>query len=532
MTRTFQNITREELILRRVFEDTKVQNKVIQHLKPDLFDEIPNQVICKAIIEGYDKYKAFPQAQELIPVLQTNSEERNKLLKIMNHKIDSIDSQMTVDVIESFFKEKKTEKVLVDCAEAINQRDFKNIASMVTDLEDSVNFSLHMDVGLDLVKDTTEALRLLNETHRAIPSSLLDVRTKTSGDLSSGGWYRAALSVFQGMPNVGKTILLCNEAAYAYQAGYNVLYITLELGKEHIWERIAANITDIPLYKIRKESEDDIEKLLRENKEHNAPKCGNLLVKEMPTTATPLDVEILINEIKVSEGYDVDIVVIDYLQKMKPNKGSTFSRSQSLYTLGMEVSEQIRDVARKLEIAALTASQVNRDGYDNTQGSMKNTAGSAGVNDTADLMITIMQDPYLRQYNLFLHAIIKNRFGPKDDVFLSECAYQYMRVRSANGEQVRQYSDHQLNQNANIPNFNNVNTPTPISLPEPEKTEEQIKEEKHQNELSRFREINDKLNKTEEPEEKKSMLDSTSESDTYSARMSWDERKKRNNDGV
>jgi len=525
MSSNFQNITREELILRRIFDDFTVQNKILPHLEPTLFQDPLIQSLIKLALSGYKKYSRIPQAQDLVVALPDASAERNKLLKIMAFKPEAVDKQVAIDTIESFFKERKTESVLINAAEAIHRRDFKDIASMVKDLEEAVNFSLYMDIGLDLVDDVALALKLLNETHKAIPSSLSDVRAWTSGDKKSGGWYRSAISVFQGMPNVGKTILLCNEAAYAYQCGYNVLYVTLELGKEHIWERIAANITDIPLYKIRKEAEGDIEGLLRKNKEEHSAKCGNLLVRELPTTTTPMDLKNLINEIKVATGYNIDLLVIDYLQKMKANKGSAFGKSQSLYTLGLETSEQVRDVARELEIAALTASQVNKEGYDTTQGSMKNTAQSSGVNDTADLMVTITQDPWLQKYGMFLHTIIKNRFGPKMNVFLSECKYEYMRVRSAGNELVNSYRETQINQNIEITNFSEIKNSDTVKPATVGKTQQDV--EKEHSRISGIEAgLKEKLNKGENLPKKEYILMSVANANEV--KTSFSDRRKNN----
>ena len=163
---------------------------------------------------------------------------------------------------------------------------------------------MYIDIGLDLVDDTDEALRRLNETHKPIPSAISDIRAWTAGNKQGGGWYRAALSVFQGMPNVGKTIFLCNEAAYAYQNGYNVLYVSLELAEELIWERIASNITDIPMDEIRGKTKDEIETLLKKNKEAGATDCGEMVVRQLSSTTNAMDIENLMHEIKVSKGYD------------------------------------------------------------------------------------------------------------------------------------------------------------------------------------------------------------------------------------
>lgn len=456
--RSSQNISREELVLRRIMDDPIIQNKVLPHLEPKLFSDTAHQDICTAILECHEKYNAFPQQQDLKPLLPENSIERNRLIKIMNYKVDDINKDIALDIIETFFKERKTEEVLVNAAEFINDRDFKNIGAIIKDLEESVNFSLHTDIGINLVDDTEEALRRLNETYKAIPSGLEELRMWTCGDGISGGYYPKALTVFNGMPNVGKTILLCNEAAYAYASGYNVLYVTLEMSEEHIWEKIACNITDIPIYKIKTSSAGDVERLLRENKEHGAEKCGNMDVRQMTSTTTCVEIESLINEIRVAKGYNVDILFVDYIGKMKAAKRLGGVKTDSLHTQGTAVAEQLRDVAINYTIPVVTASQVNREGYTNIHSDMSNTAGSAGVNDTADLMVTITQDAYLKKYNMYLHTIIKSRFGPNMQLFLSCIDYSHMRVRSASTDQVDQYRNAMIEQNIEIAGHNREDT--------------------------------------------------------------------------
>jgi pyruvate/2-oxoacid:ferredoxin oxidoreductase beta subunit len=118
---------------------------------------------------------------------------------------------------------------------------------------------------------------------------------------------------------------------------------------------------------------------------------------------------------------------------------------------------------------------------------MRNTAGSAGYNETADFIVTITSDPYLEKFHLFLHTIIKSRFGPKMVTFLSECNIMNMRVRSASNNVRKQYSEAQMNETMSIVNFNRKpdeeNNETPI------KTSEEIAIEKKNEEVSRFKKI-------------------------------------------
>lgn len=497
----FQSISREEVILRRMFDDSVIQNKLLKHLDPDLFEDDIHKSLCTAIIKTHKKYGKFPQAEELSIALPDNSAEKSRLTKIMNLKVKNIERDVVIDVIENYFREKKTENILGNAAEAIHDKNFADISSMILELQEAVNFSLYIDIGLNLVEDVDEALRRLNDTHKPIPSALKDIREWTMQGEGVGGWYRG-LSVFMGMPNVGKTIFLCNEAAFSFQNGYNVLYVTLEMEEALIWERIAVNITDIPLNKIRGSDGKNVKQLLKERKIGVNSNQGELYVRELDSTTTATDIENLINEIKMSDGITIDICFIDYIQIMKPiiRKGSINNKNGSLYSFGKETAEQLRDLSRKQQMPIVTASQLNRDGYSNTSADMKNTAGSAGLNDTADFIVTITSDPFLEKYGMFLHTIIKNRFGPKMITFVTECDIMHMRVRSASNEMRKKYSESQINETIQISNFNRK--PNESAGEKVEKEKSVIDAEKKEEETNRFNKIRQDVIKKEREKNK------------------------------
>lgn len=447
------DLSQEDLVLRKFFEDSSLQHRIAPHLDEHLFEEEYNSKICEWINRFNKSHNRYPGAQELITALPVCA-QRSKLISICNAEIQPMEHTFVLDQIERFFKERKTKKILVDAAEAIHERDFSNIATLIKELQDSVNFNMNLDVGLDVVEDTPEALKRLNESLRAIPSALSDVRAFTSVGEGYGGHYKKALSIFLGQPNVGKSIVLCNEAAFAYQKGYNVLYVTLEMAEELIWERIASNVTNIPMNKVRATSAEDIQRLLQETPDADTYSVGNLVVKSLPTTSTVVDIENEIIEIKRTKGFDIDLLVVDYIGIMKPSKRSNGIANHSLYTMGKEIAEQLRDLAKAREIAVVTASQLNRGGYGNKEASMENTAGSAGLNDTADFMMTIVQDPLMKQFSLYYHNIIKNRFGPNNINAFSKVIYQNMRVFSVGSEDMVDYTQAQISQEGNKEIFN------------------------------------------------------------------------------
>ncbi len=241
-----------------------------------------------------------------------------------------------------------------------------------------------------------------------------------------------------------------------YQAGYNVLYVSLEMAEELIWERFAVNVSDVPMSTIRGSDPDVIQDLIHNSKIENGEHAGNIIIKKLPTTTTVVELDSLIQEILRSKGIKIDLLVLDYIGIMKPAKTSSSFKDQNLYTAGKDVAEQLRDLGNVHELAVLSASQFGREGYENNQASMKHTAGSAGLNDTADLMVTINRDPYLKEHSLFLHNILKNRYGPNSLSFISSVDYSHMRVRVADSEKIKEFNDHMVSNQMTIDGFNDA----------------------------------------------------------------------------
>lgn len=489
------DLTPEDLVIKNFFEDNTLQHRIAQHLEPILFYDDSNQKICDWIIRFHKAYNRYPGAQELVAAVPPCA-QRTKLINICNNQIQPMERNFVVDQIEKFFKERKTQAVLTDAAEAIHQRDFSNISDIVKNLQDSINFNLSLDIGLDVVEDVQEALDRLNESMRAIPSGFADIRAYTSNSNGFGGHYRKALSIFLGQPNVGKSIVLCSEAAFAYQKGYNVLYVTLEMAEELIWERIASNITNIPMSDIRVQNEAQMQELLKRVPDDETHSVGKLVVKSMPTTSTVVDIENEIIEIKRTKGFDIDMLVVDYIGIMKPAKRASSMTNHSLYTMGKEIAEQLRDLAKSRIIAVVTASQLNRDGYGNKAASMQNVAGSAGLNDTADFMMSITQDALLKSFGMFQHNIMKNRFGPNEVPTLSKCSYANMRVRSATTQEIQEYSAAQISQDGDADSFTPRSDDLRGSDKAPSKSREEIEAQRKQMEELREN-VSNKQSETE-----------------------------------
>lgn len=454
-------MSREDLVLRTFFNDGVLGPKLRPYMDTKLFADPVNQGLIKVINKFDKKYKRPPTAQELLIGMGTTgfSEQLvNKLSYICNTPIVGIRSEYMIDLLEGYFRERMTENVLIHASENVHDKHVDGINNLIPQLKEAVNFSLHTNLGLNLYNDIGTALALLKERKECIPSAINEVRTKTGqvqadGSMIGGGYYRKTLTLYVGQPNVGKSLILGNEAVFAYTWGYNVLYISLELAEDYLWQRLAANICDVEMPQILEMTEDEcrakIDEKLRANKADGV--FGNFQVKRLKTTTTPADIEMYIDQFEDTFG-KLDFLVIDYIGIMKP--GLSASEQRSMYLDGVAKAEQIRDMLIERNIAGLSAVQFNRMGYNNLEASIESVEGSSGYAETCDVMISITSDSVLRECGMFFHKFLKNRFGRNNDTFQTRCDYKKMKWFDATQEELAKYNELRMDQEVLMANQN------------------------------------------------------------------------------
>ena len=283
-------LSKEDLVLRTYFNDNVIGPKLRAYMNPKMFVDPVNQALTKVIGKFEKKYKRSPTAQELILGMGSTG-----------------------------FSEQLVQKLGYICntpMENVHDRHVDGINNLIPKLKEAVNFSLHTNLGLNVYNDIGAALALLKERKECIPSSINEIRAKTGtvekdGSIRGGGYYRKTLTLFVGQPNVGKSLILGNEAEFAYSYGYNVLYISLELAEDYLWQRLAANLCDVAMPDILQMTEEEcrakIDATLRANQGDGVH--GNFQIKRLKTTTTPADIEMYVDQFEATFG-KLDLLVM------------------------------------------------------------------------------------------------------------------------------------------------------------------------------------------------------------------------------
>ncbi|MTH61225.1 DnaB-like helicase C-terminal domain-containing protein [Paracoccus litorisediminis] len=166
------------------------------------------------------------------------------------------------------------------------------------------------------------------------------------------GWGRKELACIMGPAKSGKSLSLGDFAKNAALAGHNVLYVSLEVAKEIISERIDASISDTLMSELVQDRA-KIEAIVQGLE----AQAGVFEVIDFPSGS--LKVSALDHHIERyrAKGIVFDMIVVDYGDIMCPEV-----RSEKLQDGLRQIYIDLRALMHKWNAAGLTATQTNREG--------------------------------------------------------------------------------------------------------------------------------------------------------------------------
>jgi replicative DNA helicase len=390
----------ENIIVYKSLTDERYLSNIIEVIKPDYFKDKNIKAIFSIIKAFYTKTNTVPTITELKTYI--NNDDVKETFKTVLRTITNIDKNLNeselIQNTERYLKEKAIYHTMLEVAEDVSSG--KIDTSFILDkFEKSCNINLKTDTGLDLFKDFDKVIEDINVDQPVVPSQWRWLDDKLSGGFLQKG---RALYVFAGETNVGKSIFLGNLATNIASQGKTVLLITLEMSEMVYARRLSSNITKIPLRDLRSESatlKQQIEEISGNNPN------GKILIKEFPpSTVTVHELQGFIKNI-TSKGIKIDAIVLDYLNLVLSKVGN------NSYERVKFVSEQTRALTYLFNCPIISATQLNRSGYNITSPGLETISESIGLAATADVIVSIFQDEEDKELGVVKLGMMKNRFG-------------------------------------------------------------------------------------------------------------------------
>ncbi len=364
-------------------------------VKKDFFTNDDLQYVAVTARDFYKKFREAPSCEQMKRLIKDNDKSitDETVDNIYSVDILSLDQDWLMNTTEGWIMWRAFNTNLVKSAAYIKTVDVsaENVRDVVKRATDMVSDTSLISFDKNMGKNFFDV-----DSHKSIRENKIPFTWDYWNSISSGGLDPKTLHVYIGFTNVGKSIVLCNDAAAFVRQGKNVLFISCEMSEEKVIRRIGANLFDMTLdnYDKMVDSPSSVRRQMKILTDGSFMPLGKLYVKQYPTgECTALDIERYVKEIEEQEKFKVDVVIVDYLGIMCDYRNPN---TENTYLKGKHISEDLRAVAIKHDLIIDTAAQIGRSAGDSSDINITDISESMGVMHTADSSIGLIQTEEMR----------------------------------------------------------------------------------------------------------------------------------------
>lgn len=378
--------------------DQVFMRKVAHLLKPDYFESVGEAAFMVVAMRHWEKYQAVMgdtpiMALAIKDALATKALRKESVEDVktvvrsvtaqklaLRQGAHALNSDFVADKVAEFVRQQAVVAAVTRSVDLIG-KDYDKIEKLISDA---------VKIGIEANEaggDYFERMRARTDERadesagKRPPRGITTGHPKLDGLLYHRGWGRKELNIIMGGAKAGKTTALIEFASGAVMAGYNVLYVTLEVSHRIIEERADARFTDTPIADLVGNFGTVNEKVTQLAM---SGKMGRFYIAEFPSgTMSPSMLKALLERHK-AKGWTYDMVVVDYADIMAPDyrMNDAIENSKQVY-IGL------RAIGQEWNVAMLTATQSNREGFKAVVAKAEHVSEDFNKVRTADLFISI-----------------------------------------------------------------------------------------------------------------------------------------------
>ncbi len=390
-----QSIEAECGVLGSIIIDPEAIVQVAEILFPDDFYRDAHRTLYEVIVQLYEQRKPA----DFITICD-ELERRSKLEGVggasyITSLINQVPTSGNVKYYGRIVAQKSLCRRLIHAAGEIAAQAYEESDAALEFAEASIYSLARLKVNeraLVRVGTVYEAmfgdLLVAHESRGAVVGVPSGLRTL---DSLTGGFQRADLVLFAGRPAMGKTALALTIARNAAGYGRNVAIYSLEMSKEQLTQRLTALEARIDLHRY-------MTKDLTDEESDRAIAVGATIM-DMPLFIDDSP-GITINQLRskirrAMTEHDIDMVVIDYLQKIKATNESGKRISDRVQEVS-EIARELKNMAREFNIPILSLAQLSRavESRASKVPQLSDLRDSGEIEQEADVVFFIHRDEY------------------------------------------------------------------------------------------------------------------------------------------
>jgi archaellum biogenesis ATPase FlaH len=342
--------------------------------------------VAKFIKSHTDDHKAMPTHEQVKAVTSVD----------LKHVPDLTEDHYSwfMAEFEGFTRRNELERAILKSADLLEKGDYDPVEKLI---KDAVQISLTKDMGTDYFLDPRARLLAIKSNNGQVSTGwpTLDKRL-------FGGMNRGELNIFAGGSGSGKSLFMQNIAINWCTQGLNGVFLTLELSEGLCAMRMDSMVANCSTKEVFKDLDTVEMKVKMVGK-----KSGALRIKYMPAQSNVNQIRSYLKELQVQTGIKVDFIMVDYLDLVMPVSAKV--SPNDLFVKDKYVSEELRNLARELNILMITASQLNRGAVEEIEFDHSHIAGGLSKINTADNVFGIFTSRAMRERGRYQLQLMKTR---------------------------------------------------------------------------------------------------------------------------
>ncbi len=417
-----QNIEAEQAVLGSLLIDRDAVIRVAPFLRAEDFYRETHAQIYQAILDLFDKR----EPADFVTLCAT-LENRGQLeavggLAYITSLINAVPTSIHIEHYGHIVETAALRRRLIDAAGQIARLAYEEDRDLeeVIDRSEAIIFDVtERRESKDLVRlkqlvnsyyDRIEYLQQHRDELIGLPTGFVDM------DKLLGGLQPSDLVIVAGRPGMGKTSFMLSMAqSAALKQRAVVAFFTLEMSGEQLVQRMISSETGIDSRRLMVGDIQDMEweRLLKASGDLSE----TLIFIDDTPSPTPLEIRSKCR--RLAAEFDLDLVVIDYLQLMSGGMRIENRQQEISY-----ISRSLKGLARELRVPVMAGAQLSRavEARQDKRPILSDLRESGSIEQDADVVMFLYRDEVYDELtdrrNIADIIIAKHRNGPTGQVAL------------------------------------------------------------------------------------------------------------------
>lgn len=424
----------EEAIISLLIDFPDFFSSVASFLEPKFFNKVEVQYVLANIKNRFNDTGYVPTRELLHDIIAqqlTVDDPYEEVLRIVNRRSNPRDVPFLKEKLR-VWAEKKAYGLLYtpEAIQAYESGDLDHLRQIFMDANKIADVG---HKGFWFFEQLDELFEIKQERKISTGFGRLDEFinfSRSPNGRSQGGPSRGDVLLWMAATNVGKSIMLANNAVSAIKSGHNTLFVTFELSALRTAFRCLGALTRLKLDDAYAHKETFINNAMRVFNTHHS----HLVIYELPPSECSVNhLYAICESLRRTRGWRPDVVCLDYLDLMKSRESAY---NVKMYDRQKEVATELRGLAKNEDVVVFTATQTNRSGVASENGNpidLDQAAESYGKMMPLPYVISLNQTGAQRDNNppLIDLFIAKNTNGPKHGTVTCSIEYDKMLITEA-----------------------------------------------------------------------------------------------------